>query len=162
MQVDLLSTIYLIGNNGEKLGNKTYKDAVSIADSSNLSLEKVGDRDGTPVYKLLDIGKTKYEKNKKKKDSPKQKKLKTIELRPNIEIADLNTKCDHINKFLLSGHKVRVVVKYKGREITHKDIGDEKIKLMLDKTSGSGIQEGHITMEGKNQVINLSPKKIQR
>jgi translation initiation factor IF-3 len=150
--------VFLITKDGEKHGIISTDDARAMAENDQMDLVKVGMQDSIPVCKIMDLGKQAYDKKKQKRSAAKPKKIKQIEIRPNIEMADLIVKKNHIIQFLKDGHKVKVVMKYKGREMTHLNIGTEKIEYILNNLENSGSAESRPIIEGRNQFTILAPK----
>lgn len=146
--------IILIDADGTQLGSTNHDHALGISVERGLDLVKVGEKDGVPVFKLKDLGKEKYEKNKKKKNCQKVK-LKQFEIRPSIDIGDIKIKASKINEHLKAGHKVKVTVKFKGREISHREVGEEKLKKLLELTSIAGKTDGTVEYFGNNISVNL-------
>lgn len=105
----------------------------------------------------MDYGKHVYQQNKNKKGSAKAKPIKQIEFRPSTDEGDLKTKIGHIEKFLLAGHKVKLSVKYKGREMSHQKIGLDKLTSIVNRVSKVGRSENRPVMEGRKHQIMLSP-----
>ena len=125
----------LIGNGGEQLGIMSAAEALKIAESRNLDLVKIAPMAKPPVCKVMDYGKFRFEKAKKEKEAKKNQKtieIKEIRLSLNIDTHDFETKANHARRFLSDGNKVRVVMKFKGREMSHMNIGKE----ILEKCGG--------------------------
>lgn len=150
----LKDKIILIDADGEQLGQTDHDKAIDISIERGLDLVKVGEKEGTQIFKLKDLGKEKYEKNKKKKNCQKTK-LKQFEIRPSIDIGDIKIKAAKINEHLKAGNKVRITVKFKGREISHRDIGEEKLKKLLELTANNGKADGVFEFFGNNIAVNV-------
>lgn len=152
--------VRLISDTGEQLGIVPLKEAQKMATEKNLDLVKVAPEAKPPVCKFLDYGKYKYELAKKEKESKKNQKIitiKEIRLRPRIEEHDLMTKSNMASKFLAKGDKVKVVVRFRGRELGHKEIGVEVIENFIGKLSDFGKPESKPKFEGNNLVVILEP-----
>ena len=120
----------LIGDDGEQLGIMSSKEAQNLALSKNLDLVKISPNSNPPVCKIMDFGKYKYELAKKEKESKKKQKVvsvKEIRLRPMIDKHDLETKANMAKKFLESGDKLKVTIRFRGRELGHKEMGNQVI-----------------------------------
>lgn len=154
--------IRLIGQNGEQLGIMSSRDAQALANEKNLDLVKISPNANPPVCKIMDYGKYKYEASKKEKEARKKQKvvvLKEIRLRPSIEDNDLKTKAKNAAKFLESGDKVKVAVRFRGRELGHKEIGYQVIKTFVELVGDAGTPDKDPKFEGNNLVLTLEPKK---
>lgn len=154
--------IRLIGENGEQLGIMSAREAQALANEKNLDLVKISPNATPPVCKIMDYGKYKYEAAKKEKESKKKQKvvvLKEIRLRPSIEDNDLKTKAKNAAKFLESGDKVKVAVRFRGRELGHKEIGYQVIKAFVEMVGDAGTPDKDPKFEGNSLVLTLEPKK---
>lgn len=147
----------LIGVSDEKLGVISIDEARDLALDSNMDLVQVSGGSNPVVCKLMDYGKHLYKQSKNKKGSAKAKPLKQIEIRPCTEEGDLNTKTSQIKKFLMAGHKVKISVKYKGRELAHINIGVDKLNYLVDLLKEQGRVDGKPCMEGRKYQLTLSP-----
>lgn len=155
--------IRLIGANGEQLGIMATAKAQEMADEKNLDLVKIAPQAKPPVCKIMDYGKHKFELAKKEKENRKNQKvvnIKEVRLTPNIDAHDFNTKLNQAKKFLASGDKVKVSVRFRGREITHSALGRELLIRFRDSVEEFGASDKDIKMEGRNMAMMLSPKKV--
>ncbi len=155
--------VRLIGPDGEQLGVVSAKEAQSIADQHNLDLVKIAPQAKPPVCKVMDYGKHKFEMAKREKEAKKNQKvisIKEVRLSPNIDEHDFNTKVNQGIKFLKSGDKVKVTVRFRGREITHSAIGKDLLLRVQEEMSEVGVVEKGIKLEGRNMAMFVSPKKI--
>ncbi len=155
--------VRLIGPDGEQLGIVSNKDAQKIADSHNLDLVKIAPQAKPPVCRVMDYGKHKFELAKKEKEARKNQKvvsIKEVRLSPNIDDHDFNTKVNQGIKFLKSGDKVKVSVRFRGREITHSSLGKDLLLRVQDAMSEVGVVEKGIAMEGRNMAMFVVPKKV--
>ncbi|WP_075726107.1 translation initiation factor IF-3 [Tissierella creatinophila] len=153
--------VRLIDADGEQHGIVPIKKAMDIAIERNLDLVNVAPTAKPPVCKIIDYGKYKYELAKKEKEARKNQKIiniKEIRLTPNIESHDLNVKAKRANEFLQSGDKVKVSVRFRGREMGHTDIGKVVLKDFAELTKDSGNVEKHPRLEGRNMTMFLTPK----
>ena len=154
--------IRLIGSEGEQLGIVSSAEAQKLADEKNLDLVKIAPQAKPPVCKIMDYGKHKFELAKREKENRKNQKVsnvKEVRLTPNIDDHDFNTKLPQANKFLKSGDKVKVSVRFRGREITHSSLGRDLLIRFRDGAEEFGVSDKDIKMEGRNMAMVLSPKK---
>lgn len=155
------SKVLLIDEEGRNLGEIETRKAIFSAKGKGLDLVEVGNKKGTPVCKMLDYGKWKYDQAKKNKSNKQTKQLtKEIKLRPNTDDNDLTYRSKHAKEFLRDGHKVKVIVRFRGREQAHMF---ETGKVMLEKFI-SFLQDAEFDCsdakpEGKSIAITLSPVK---
>ena len=138
------------------------RDAQLIANERNLDLVKISPNANPPVCKIMDYGKYKYEQSRKEKESKKKQKVVTVKevrLRPGIEQNDLNTKAKQAMKFLQKGDKVKVELRFRGRELGHKDLGKQVMLKFIDQVKEFGEPTKAPTFEGNNMVVMIDPKK---
>ena len=138
------------------------KEAQTIANNKNLDLVMISPNANPPVCKIMDYGKYKYEQSRKEKESKKKQKvvnIKEVRLRPGIEANDLNTKANQAIKFLKKGDKVKVELRFRGRELGHKDIGKEVMLKFIDIVKEFGEPTEAPAFEGNNMVVMIDPKK---
>ena len=138
------------------------KEAQTIANNKNLDLVMISPNANPPVCKIMDYGKYKYEQSIKEKESKKKQKvvnIKEVRLRPGIEANDLNTKANQAIKFLKKGDKVKVELRFRGRELGHKDIGKEVMLKFIDIVKEFGEPTKAPAFEGNNMVVMIDPKK---
>ena len=138
------------------------KEAQTIANNKNLDLVMISPNANPPVCKIMDYGKYKYEQSRKEKESKKKQKvvnIKEVRLRPGIEANDLNTKANQAIKFLKRGDKVKVELRFRGRELGHKDIGKEVMLKFIDIVKEFGEPTKAPAFEGNNMVVMIDPKK---
>ena len=138
------------------------KEAQTIANNKNLDLVMISPHANPPVCKIMDYGKYKYEQSRKEKESKKKQKvvnIKEVRLRPGIEANDLNTKANQAIKFLKKGDKVKVELRFRGRELGHKDIGKEVMLKFIDIVKEFGEPTKAPAFEGNNMVVMIDPKK---
>ena len=155
--------VRLIGPDGEQLGIVSNKDAQRIADEHNLDLVKIAPQAKPPVCRVMDYGKHKFELAKKEKEARKNQKvvsIKEVRLSPNIDEHDFNTKVNQGIKFLKSGDKVKVSVRFRGREITHSSLGKDLLLRVQDAMSEVGVVEKGIKLEGRKMAMFVIPKKV--
>ena len=138
------------------------KEAQTIANNKNLDLVMISPNANPPVCKIMDYGKYKYEQSRKEKESKKKQKvvnIKEVRLRPGIEANDLNTKANQAIKFLKKGDKVKVELRFRGRELGHKDIGKEVMLKFIDIVKEFGEPTKAPAFEGNNMAVMIDPKK---
>lgn len=138
------------------------KEAQTIANNKNLDLVMISPNANPTVCKIMDYGKYKYEQSRKEKESKKKQKvvnIKEVRLRPGIEANDLNTKANQAIKFLKKGDKVKVELRFRGRELGHKDIGKEVMLKFIDIVKEFGEPTKAPAFEGNNMVVMIDPKK---
>ncbi len=154
--------VRLIGPEGEQLGIVANIVAQSMAEEKNLDLVKIAPQAKPPVCKIMDYGKHKFELAKREKENRKNQKviaLKEVRLTPNIDDHDFNTKLNQAIKFLKAGDKVKVSVRFRGREITHSSLGKDILIRFRDEIAEFGGADKDIKLEGRSMAMILSPKK---
>ncbi len=154
--------VRLISEDGEQLGIVSAKDALKLAKEANLDLVKIAPTAKPPVCKIIDYGKYRYELARKEKEAKKKQKVtevKEIRLSPNIDDNDLNTKANMARKFITHGDKVKVTLRFRGREMAHtgssKVILDSFFALLQDVA----IVEKQAKLEGRSMIMFLSEKR---
>ncbi|MCU9806905.1 translation initiation factor IF-3 [Paraclostridium sp. AKS46] len=153
--------IRVLSETGEQLGIMTSRDAQLMANEKNLDLVKISPNANPPVCKLMDYGKYKYEQSRKEKESKKKQKVVTVKevrLRPGIEENDINTKANNAIKFLKKGDKVKVELRFRGRELGHKDLGKQVMLKFIDLVKEFGEPTKAPAFEGNNMVVMIDPK----
>ena len=151
-----MKEVRLIDKDGNQLGVVPTKRALEIADESKLDLVNVAPKAKPPVCKIMDYGKYKYDTVKKAKEARKKQKtinLKEVRLSPNIDTHDLEVKARRANKFLQNGDKVKVSVRFRGRELGHTDIGRTVLNDFTELVSENGEVEKKPKMEGRSMVM---------
>ena len=154
--------VRLIGADGEQLGIVENSVPQAMAEEKNLDLVKIAPQATPPVCKIMDYGKHKFELAKREKENRKNQKvvaIKEVRLTPNIDDHDFNTKLNQAIKFLKSGDKVKVSVRFRGREITHSTLGKELLERFRENASEFGAADKDIKLEGRSMAMILSPKK---
>lgn len=153
--------VQVIDENGQKLGKMKVEDAIDLAYSKDLDLVLVSNTQDNPVCKVLDYSKFKFEMSKKAKEAKKKQKvieIKEIRLSPKIDKHDLEVKANMLNKFLASGNKVKVSMKFRGRELNFIEQGKEVMNMFKDMLTDCQIEK-EPKMEGKNLIMFLAPKQ---
>ena len=151
----------LISDNGDQLGVKTKQEALKMAEDANLDLVLVAPRAKPPVAKIMDYGKYRFELQKKQREARKKQKvvnIKEVRLSPTIDTNDFNTKMKNARKFLSKGDKVKVSIRFKGRAITHKDIGRDVLNRFAEATEDVATVESKAKMDGRSMFLMLAPK----
>ncbi len=154
--------VRLIGEDGSQLGIMSAKEAYKIAREANLDLVKIAPTAKPPVCKIIDYGKYRYEMARKEKEAKKKQKtieVKEIRLSPNIDVNDLNTKMNQTRKFITSGNKVKVSVRFRGRELAHTASGKVILDQFAEKLSDIAVIDKPAKLEGKSMVMFLSEKR---
>ena len=154
--------VRLVGENGEQLGILSSADAQRMADEKDLDLVKIAPQAKPPVCKIMDYGKHKFEIAKREKENRKNQKvvaIKEVRLSPNIDEHDFNTKLKAAIKFLSAGDKVKVAVRFRGREITHSSLGRDLLTRFKDEVVEYGSVDKGMKMEGRNMAMVITPKK---
>jgi translation initiation factor IF-3 len=156
-------TVRLVGEDGAMLGIVSIREAQAMAKAKSLDLVEISPNNDPPVCKIMDFGKYKYEIKKKAQESRKKQKtvvLKEIKLRPAISDHDLGIKIKHAIKFLQEENKVKFSVSFKGREITHNELGFEICNKVKQELEPYGKIEQDAKLEGKNIYMLVVPKKV--
>ena len=151
----------LISDNGDQLGVKTKQEALKMAEDANLDLVLVAPKAKPPVAKIMDYGKYRFELQKKQREARKKQKvvnIKEVRLSPTIDTNDFNTKMKNARKFLSKGDKVKVSIRFKGRAITHKDIGRDVLNRFAEATEDVATLESKAKMDGRSKFLMLAPK----
>ena len=151
----------LIGSDGEQLGVKTKAEALKIAEQANLDLVLVAPSAKPPVARIMDYGKYRFEQQKKDREARKKQKVinvKEVRLSPTIDVNDFNTKLRNARKFLEKGDKVKASIRFKGRAITHKEIGQKVLDRLAEETADIATVEKKAKMDGRSMFLTLAPK----
>lgn len=155
--------VRLIGKDGEQIGVISRNDALRTAEQAELDLVLVSPNAKPPVARVMDYGKYRYEQQKKEKEARKNQKTqetKEIRLSPNIEDHDFNTKLKKARKFIEKDeNKVKVAIRFRGRAITHTEIGKEVLERFAEETSDIAVVESKPKMDGRSMFLMLAPKK---
>lgn len=154
--------VRLIDENGEQHGVVAIADAINMARQAGLDLVEVAPTADPPVCKILDFGKYRFEQGKRLRDSKKNQKvlkIKEIRMQPKIGPGDLDTKAKHVQEFLNEGNKVKITVRFRGRELAHTDLGFGVLKEVTDRLDGNFTVEKQPAMEGRFMSMTLNAKK---
>ncbi|MDR2746919.1 MAG: translation initiation factor IF-3 [Treponema sp.] len=153
--------VRLIRDEGEQQGIMSTLEALNIARGVGLDLVEVAPQANPPVVKIMDYGKFKFENEKKVRDSKRKQKLlklKEIRMQPKIDDHDLDFKSKHVREFLGEGNKVKVTVRFRGRELAHTELGLVVLKDVLARVEGDYVMDKPPAMEGRFMSMVLSPK----
>ncbi|MES2700170.1 MAG: translation initiation factor IF-3 [Pseudomonadota bacterium] len=153
--------VRVIDENGENIGVMYTKEAIEQAASLGLNLVEVSPNADPPVCKFLDVGKHRYEAQKKAnlaRKSQKTQEIKEIKMRPNIDDHDYDTKMKAMNKFIDNGDKVKVTLRFRGREMAHQHLGMDLLKRVQEDMAEVTKVESFPRLEGRQMVMVLSPK----
>lgn len=154
--------VRLISEDGEQLGIMSAKEAMKIAREANLDLVKIAPQAKPPVCKVIDYGKYRYELARKEKEAKKKQKtmdVKEIRLSPNIDENDLNTKAGQARKFLSKGDKVKVTLRFRGREVAHMGMSKQILDKFFQKVEDIAVVDKPAKMEGRSMIMFLTEKR---
>lgn len=152
--------IRLVGNDGSQLGLMSASAALKLAEEANLDLVKIAPQGKPPVCKIMDYGKFRFEQQKKEKEQRKNQKIvdtKEIRLSVNIDSNDFNTKVAQAKKFLSKGDKLKVSIRFRGREMAHSALGLEVHKRFAQELVGEAIVEKQPKLEGRSMLMFMAP-----
>ena len=153
--------VRLIGAEGQQLGIMSSQEALKIADEQGLDLVKISPQAVPPVCKLMNYGKFRFEQSKKEKEARKNQRIieiKEIRMSPGIGENDFNTKLKNGQKFLLDGDRLKVTVRFRGREMAHTNIGEQLLTNFAAQCAEIATMDKNPKMEGRNMFMFLSPK----
>lgn len=154
--------IRLIGENGEQLGIMSARDAMKLAREAELDLVKIAPTAKPPVCKIIDYGKYRYELARKEKEARKKQKvieIKEVRLSPNIDVNDLNTKIGSARKFLQKGNKVKVTLRFRGREMAHMQASRHILDDFAQELSDVAVVDKPPKVEGRSMTMFLNEKR---
>ena len=152
--------VQVIGSEGNNLGVLQLKQAIQMAKDEGLDLIEISPNANPPVCKIMDMGKYKYDLQKKANQAKKKQKvvsLKEIKLRPGTEIHDYNFKIKNAKKFITKGDKVKFTVKFKGREMQHVELGKDLMNRIIEETKDIAKVESQPKFEGRQMVMIIQP-----
>lgn len=153
--------VQLIGDSGEKLGVVSLREALEKAEEAKLDLVLVAPQANPPVCKIMNYGKYKFEQAKKEKEAKKKQKaieIKEIRITPNIEEHDFSFKAKNARKFIEDGNKLKITVKFKGREVNNSKLGEDVLNKFIENLSDIANVDKKPKLEGRNMFIMLSKK----
>ena len=158
IQVD---KVRVIDENGENIGVMFTQEAIEQAEKVGLNLVEVSPNADPPVCKFLDVGKYRYEAQKKANAARKTQKtqdIKEIKMRPNIDTHDYDVKMRNVNKFIEEGDKVKITLRFRGREMSHQELGMNLLKRVQDDVAEVAKVEAYPRLEGRQMLMVLAPK----
>lgn len=154
--------VRLINAEGEQLGVYATYEAIRLAEQDGLDLVEISPHARPPVCKIMDYGKYKYEQSKKRHEAKKHQivvKTKEIKMRPATDEHDLQTKLKHIRRFLEEGNKVKITVRFRGREMAHREQGKERLERIMGEVGELGQLDQYPKLEGRMMSMILAPAK---
>ncbi len=154
----------VIGPNGEQVGVKPIKDALTLASYANLDLVLISPNGNPPVAKIMDYNKFRYEKQKKEKEALKKQRansfdIKEFRLSPVIDVGDFETKLRNVVKYLEKGDKIKLSIRFKGRQMAHTEIGREVLEKFAARLEDISVVEQQAKLDGRSMTMLLAPKK---
>ena len=158
------SQVLVIGPNGEQVGVKPINDALTLATYAGLDLVLISPNANPPVCKVMDYNKFRYEKAKKEKEALKHQKqtqseLKEFRLSPTIDVGDFETKLRNVTKYLEKGDKIKLTIRFKGRQMAHTELGHEVLDRFVTRLTDIADIEQQAKIEGRILTMLLAPKK---
>ena len=153
--------VRVVDQNGEQLGVMSSRDALALAEQRQLDLVKIAPQARPPVCKLMDYGKYRFEQSKKEREFRKNQKVitvKEVRLSATIEDHDIDVKFKNAVKFLKDGNKVKVTIRFRGRQITHSEIGRQVMTEFAERIKEYGTVDKAPTIEGRNMSMFISPR----
>jgi len=152
--------VRVIGANGDQIGVKTRQEALEMAQNANLDLVMVAPNGKPPVCRIMDFGKYRYEQQKKDKEARKNQKtinIKEVRFSPTIDEHDFNTKLKNARKFLEKGDKVKASIRFRGRAITHSEIGRKVLTRLAEECKDIAVVESRPKMDGRSMFLVMAP-----
>lgn len=152
----------MITNEGEQLGILSIEDALKAAEARDLDLVEIAPNSQPPVCKIMDYGKYRFDQAKREKEAKKNQRvieLKEVRLSLNIDVHDFNTKLNHAKKFIAGGNKVKVSIRFRGREMGHPELGLANMNRFAEALAEVAVVEKPAKMEGRNMLMFMAPKK---
>ena len=153
--------VRVIGSDGAQLGIMSSSKALSLAEQAGVDLVKIAPQAQPPVCKIMDYGKYRFEQSKREKEARKNQKvvdIKEVRLSLNIDTHDFNTKLNQSQKFIKSGDKVKVSIRFRGREMGHPELGIEVMQRFADACQELAVVEKPAKLEGRNMLMFLAPR----
>jgi translation initiation factor IF-3 len=153
--------VRVIDSDGSQLGILPLADALSKADAKNMDLVLIAPQAKPPACKIMDYGKYKFEQGKREKEAKKNQRIvniKEVRITPSIDVHDFNTKVNQTVKFLKSGDKVKVTVRFRGRELHHTQLGMDLLTKFAEAIAETGNVEKAAKLEGRNMTMVVAPK----
>ena len=158
------SNVLVIGPNGEQVGVKALKDALVLADYAGLDLVLMNPNGNPPVCKIMDYNKFRYLKNKKEKENIKRQKANMVEtkefrLSSVIDVGDFETKLKQVRKYLEKGAKIKITIRFKGRQMAHTELGSDVMLKFANRLEDIAIVTDSPKLDGRTMTMMLAPKK---
>ena len=158
------SNVLVIGPNGEQVGVKSLKDALILANYAGLDLVLMNPNGNPPVVKVMDYNKYRYLKNKKEKENIKRQKANMVEtkefrLSSVIDVGDFETKLKQVKKYLDKGAKIKVTIRFKGRQMAHTELGSDVMLKFADRLNDVAVIKDSPKLDGRTMTMMLAPKK---
>lgn len=153
--------VRLTADDGEQLGIMSSRDALALAQENKLDLVEIAPNAKPPVCRIMDYGKYRYEQQKRDKEARKKQKtfdIKEVKLRPGIEDHDYTVKFKNAVRFLEDGDKVKVTIMFRGRELSHPELGEVLLKRMAEELKDTVVIERAPKLEGRNMIMIVAPK----
>ena len=157
--------VRVIGANGEQLGIMSNKDALQMAMDQHLDLVEISPNAKPPVCRITDYGKFRYERQKREKEAKKKQKVidvKEVKLRPGIEDHDFEVKLKNAIRFLQDGDKVKCTIMFRGRELSHPELGEVLLNRLADDLKDVAVVERKSKLEGRNMIMIVAPKPANK
>ena len=159
-----VSPVLVIGPNGEQAGVKPIEDALTLASYAGLDLVLLNQNGNPPVVKVMDYNKYRYERQKKEKEASKKQRankseLKEFRLSPVIDVGDFETKLKNVTKYLQKGDKIKLSIRFKGRQMAHTDLGREVLEKFASRLEDISTIEQKAKLDGRSMTMLLIPKK---
>ncbi len=159
-----VSPVLVIGPNGEQAGVKPIEDALTLASYAGLDLVLLNPNGNPPVVKVMDYNKYRYERQKKEKEASKKQRankseLKEFRLSPVIDVGDFETKLKNVTKYLQKGDKIKLSIRFKGRQMAHTDLGREVLEKFASRLEDISTIEQKAKLDGRSMTMLLIPKK---
>lgn len=152
--------VRLVGPDGNQIGIKTAEEALEMAEEMDLDLVEVAPQAQPPVCKIMDYGKYRYEQTVKMKEARKKQSVvvyKEMKMRPKIDRHDYEIKKKHIVRFLESGYKVKVTIMFRGREMSHTELGMNLLEQLAEELADIGVVESNAKLDGRNMQMIMAP-----
>lgn len=158
------SNVLVIGPNGEQVGVKPLKDALTLANYAGLDLVLMNPNGNPPVCKVIDYNKYRYERQKKEKEATKKQRatssqLKEFRLSPVIDVGDFETKLRNVIKYLEKGDKIKLSIRFKGRQMAHTELGKDVLDKFAARVENMAVIEQPAKLDGRTMIMLLAPKK---
>jgi len=154
--------VRVVGADGDQIGIRSIADAIQIAEDAGMDLVEIAPQADPPVCRIMDWGKFRFEESKKAQAARKKQKqvqIKEIKFRPGTDDHDYDVKMRNLRRFIDEGNKVKVTLRFRGRELAHQDLGRNLLKRVEDDTADEVVVEQFPRMEGRQMVMMLAPKK---